>query len=247
MIFGFSRGAAIARRFASLLSKKGEKIRFLGVFDTVAAMGILDLNAETRPASDVVFENGTMSESIKKAVHLVALDEKRLAFQPTLFNHDKRVLEVWFPGAHADVGGGFWRDGLSDVALRFMIGEIEKECPGEVQILDAEDIDLVKLNGQGNAANICHDDLSINPLVHGELHAQSRPSVIASKTLVARLVCVNENDKASDKLPPLVHCSVRERFGEVTGYRPIALRGRKYQILGEDRKCEGISDLRRSA
>ena len=249
LIFGFSRGAAIARRFASRLSEEGKKMRFLGVFDTVAAMGLPDLNADTRPASDVVFENGTMAASIEKAVHLVALDEKRLAFRPTLFNRDERVLEVWFPGAHADVGGGFWRDGLSDVALRFMIEQIKKECSDEVEILEAENIDLDKLNGRGDENNICRDDLSINPLAHGELHAQSRPSAIAAKTLAARLVCVNENDKASDKLP-LVHCAVRERFRKVTGYRPIALRGRRYRILdesGQTSECEGIADLRRNA
>ena len=165
-IFGFSRGAAIARIFAAQLGdskrrniqheKKHTRISaaisqisaaisrffptktttlehevdFLGVFDTVTAMGISDLSAKTRPASDVVLEDGTMAATVKCAVHLVSLDEERLAFQPTLFNHDpNRILEVWFPGVHSDVGGGFWFDGLSDITLQFMLDQVRQRFP----------------------------------------------------------------------------------------------------------------------
>jgi hypothetical protein len=96
------------------------------VFDTVAATrGSLDLNPDTYPASGIVFENGTIGKNIEKAVHLVSIDEKRLAFQPTLFNKDDRVTEVWFSGVHSDVGGGYWYDGLSDITLKFMIDSIK--------------------------------------------------------------------------------------------------------------------------
>ena len=55
-IFGFSRGAAIARMFAANLECP---VKFLGVFDTVAATrGSLDLNPDSYPASGIVFENG---------------------------------------------------------------------------------------------------------------------------------------------------------------------------------------------
>ena len=37
-----------------------------------------------------------------------------------------RILEVWFPGVHSDIGGGYWLDGLSDLTLEFMIGECRK-------------------------------------------------------------------------------------------------------------------------
>jgi uncharacterized protein (DUF2235 family) len=61
-VFGFSRGSAIARMFASTTDKK---VSFLGVFDTVAATrGSLDLNPDTYPASGIVFENGTIGENI---------------------------------------------------------------------------------------------------------------------------------------------------------------------------------------
>merc|ERR1719223_1081897 len=57
--------------------------------------------------------------------HLVSLDDRREPFRPTLFNADPRVTEVWCPGNHSDVGGGYYHDGLSDCALVIMMKEAE--------------------------------------------------------------------------------------------------------------------------
>ena len=128
VVTGFSRGAALARRFASIINKlvDDKKIIIEGVFDTVAAIGIPNMNKKDRPSTDVVFEYGhTLPGNVLKALHLVSLDDKRKAFQPTLMNQDERVTEVWFPGAHSDVGGGYNFDGLSDNALRFFLDWFE--------------------------------------------------------------------------------------------------------------------------
>jgi hypothetical protein len=57
-------------------------------------------------------------------------DEQRADFTPTLWNPDDRIIQVLFPGAHADVGGGYATDGiqsgLSDCALTWMTGELAK-------------------------------------------------------------------------------------------------------------------------
>ena len=126
-IFGFSRGAAIARMFAAKIGiDMGVKVKFLGVFDTVAATrGSLDLNPNTFPASGIIFEDGTMGSHIQEAAHLVSIDEKRVTFQPTLFNKDNRITEVWFAGVHSDIGGGYWFDGLSDISLKFMLDRVK--------------------------------------------------------------------------------------------------------------------------
>lgn len=77
-------------------------MRFLGVFDTVAAMDGIQRPGKDI-ATDVVFEDGTLHEGVKRAIHIVALDEDRLLFRPTLINKDannpERLTEVWFPGA----------------------------------------------------------------------------------------------------------------------------------------------------
>ena len=128
VVFGYSRGAALARKFVSQLleERKCNSIAFLGVFDTVAAMnGVQRPNEDV--ATDVLFENGTLHDGVERAVHIVALDEDRTLFRPTLINRDPenedRITEVWFPGVHGDIGGGYWHDGLSDGALEFMIDQ----------------------------------------------------------------------------------------------------------------------------
>ena len=80
VVFGFSRGAALARKFASIvLEENGElEIAFLGVFDTVAAMNGIHRKGE-KISSDVVFEHGTVDERVRRAVHILSLDEDRIA------------------------------------------------------------------------------------------------------------------------------------------------------------------------
>ena len=204
LVFGFERGAALARRFASVAreksGKEGLKIDFLGVFDTVAAISSYsrglgrDFSPETKPASDVVVENDVMSPNIMspnimKAVHLVALDENRIALQPTLFDHDPegRITEVWFPGTNSDVGGGYWYDGLSDSALEYMIKKVEQKCAGHVRILDPEEIDYDQLNGE-DGTQITKDDIDIKPSVKGALHKHKQKTKTTVTTI--RIVVV---------------------------------------------------------
>lgn len=224
-IFGFSRGAAIARMFAAHLP---HKVKFLGVFDTVAATrGSLDLNPDTYPASGIVFENGTLGDHVEKALHLLSLDEKRILFQPTLFNHDKRVTEIWFAGVHSDVGGSYWFDGLSDIALKYMLDSVSDDLT--IINVDAIDYDGLKINGAQDA--ICIDDLNIKPLCDGTLHSQKRTNA-NSAMLAPRLVRVNVNDVKSSHTP-IIHHSVVSRFNLVCGYRPYALRNLHFRIIND--------------
>lgn len=243
-IFGFSRGAAIARMFASACDKEKIKITFLGVFDTVAATrGSLDLNPDTYPASDIVFENGTLGSCVENAVHLISIDEKRIAFQPTLFNTDDRILEIWFAGVHSDIGGGYWFDGLSDITLQFMISKVSKK----LKILDEQELNYDNLKIKSSTESICWDDINIKPLANGVLHEQKR-SGIKAKTLARRLVRVNENDSPSDSQIPLIHHTVLKRFKDVVSYRPYALRDRKFKVINEngnidEQVYEGVSKI----
>ena len=244
-IFGFSRGAAIARMFAAKIQEYCpdlENVSFLGVFDTVAATkGSFDLNKDTFPASSVVFENETLGAHVRSALHLVALDERRIAFQPTLFNYDKRVKEIWFPGAHSDVGGGFWFDGLSDISLEFMHKEALE------QGLSLRSVNEIQYE---QCADICLDDVEIHSLYRGVLHEQRR-SGLAAKTLAPRYVRIDVNDRPSthnDHIP-IVHHSVQQRFFEITGYRPFALRNVRYKLIQKNGSVEdkirlGIEGLR---
>ena len=246
-IFGFSRGAAIARRFASVIDQYIEftdktPITFLGVFDTVASIGVPNLNNEDKPISDVIFENNKISARIASALHLLALDEKRTAFMPTLMDDEEKVNEVWFSGAHADVGGGFWYDGLSDISLEFLIKWLN-EHHSNVKILDTDEVDYNELKALDGSYTIDKEDLLILPNVKGTSHAQDRWWPIAKTTLSTRDIRVNSPVSTSSH--PILHPSIITRFHDVDGYRPKALKGKKHTLLDDSNKIfTGLNDHR---
>ena len=253
VMFGYSRGAALARKFAaSLLDERADcAIAFLGAFDTVAAMDGIHRRGE-RTSSDVVFENGTLNTRIEQAVHLVAIDEDRVTFTPTLMNKDpdnpQRVLEAWFPGVHGDVGGGYWVDGLSDCALAFMIARCKQTLGERIAIADT-DLSSVRalFERRGSAlSGLDVDDIAVNPLVSGPLHAHTGVHTMLQQELRSIHVC--QDDKPCADLP-ILHVSVQRRFAQVPDYRPPALRGLRFKLLFDSGRLSdplhGVSGLRR--
>ncbi len=104
-------------------------MRFIGVWDTVGALGIPDNLSwldPLDPASPHTFHDVKLNPFIPHARHAVAMDERRRAFTPTLWTTPAKgqdVVQKWFPGSHMDVGGGHLETGLSDGALRWMTDE----------------------------------------------------------------------------------------------------------------------------
>ena len=255
VMFGFSRGAALARKFASMVLQENEhlEVAFLGVFDTVAAMDGIHRRGETI-SSDVVFEDGTVNPKVKRAVHILSLDEDRVAFEPTQMNRDReceeRIHEIWFPGVHSDIGGGYWHDGLADVALTYMIDQCRKHLNKGIFIATSSARSIGKvLESQGDVLGMLDvDDILIHPSVTGIAHAHTEGlGKMYSKQV--RKVCVRQNDIAlpSRESPPLVHHSVKARFDLVPEYRPPALRGLDFKVLrskGKPLKIRGIAGLR---
>lgn len=228
-VFGFSRGAAIARRFSSILKDtfpalghEAPKIKFMGVFDTVAAIKRPNLfKEEVKPASDVVFENKTISPLIEKALHLVSLDDRRIAFFPTLMNRQKEVTEVWFTGAHSDVGGGYQYDGLSDLVLQFMLDFIDEHDVGlkKRAPLDIDYDDLF----DGPKEFVGYEDVIIQPNYLGKCHLQEAITKIRESFLDYRAPRVSVNDKPSI-YKPVIHHSVFNRIHDDSEYNPEPLR-----------------------
>ncbi len=244
-VFGFSRGAAIARKFASVY-KSEEKtkwiktnIKFMGVFDTVASIGMPDMDTKEDPPSDVKFVNRTVSSHVNEVLHLCSIDDKRKAFQPTLINTEDKVTEIWFSGAHSDVGGGYHRDGLSDNALQFMLDEVERRklnlktlAPSEV-LYDEVITDDISLD---------FDDLIIEPNLFGKNHQQSRSWLISKLTLFDRNIAVIKNDRIT-KQRPKIHHSVAERvYGDID-YRPISLKTTKHSVVYQDGSQKAFDNL----
>lgn len=112
-------------------------INYLGVWDTVGALGIpahWRLSRLDRRAYQ--FHDTTLSDFVKRARHAVAIDERRMTFSPTLWTNttelnlaagadpaspDAPYQQQWFPGDHGSVGGGGDREGLSDQAFRWIV------------------------------------------------------------------------------------------------------------------------------
>lgn len=99
-------------------------IHFLGVFDTVSSFGWI-WNYRTLP-------NTAHNPSVTHVRHAVAIDERRACFASNLFRpkdncQHESFREVWFPGVHADIGGGYPEKeaGLAKISLMWMLHEAE--------------------------------------------------------------------------------------------------------------------------
>ena len=243
IVTGFSRGAAIARRFCAKLNEKSSHLNsdiqpfvYLAVFDTVASIGLPNLSQSERPDYDVVFEQGcTVSNLVKQAVHMLSLDDKRKAFQPTLMNFEQdRILELWFAGAHSDVGGGYYRDGLSDIALSHLMSwvvfQVKKnqlidpslKLPNQQELNEALPEKLINIIGI--------DDLSRKANELGKNHQQDRWPIIDWLTLEDRLCCVIEKDQVSSKYAPILHNSIPIRIAFDKNYRPKSLMNLSHHV-----------------
>lgn len=100
-------------------------IHLLGVWDTVGALGIPVESFAWFNKSYYQFHDCELSGIVRNAFHAMAVDEHRKNYTATLWNPkqkpNQRVEQVWFCGAHANVGGGYASSDLSDIALRWMM------------------------------------------------------------------------------------------------------------------------------
>jgi hypothetical protein len=97
-------------------------VKFLGVWDTVGALGVPIPLIGTLGEEQHVFHDTTPSSINKHIRHAVSIDENRKYFEPTPVTPKEGVdlKEVWFPGVHSDVGGGYRETGLSDASCEWM-------------------------------------------------------------------------------------------------------------------------------
>lgn len=120
--------------FRRAFSHPDTRIRFIGVWDTVGALGVPAIGGGARLAQWInrrwSFHDTTLSRQVDEAYQAVAIDERRGPFTPTMWQQHpdavgQRLQQVWFSGVHTDVGGGYEDSGLSDIALRWMIERAE--------------------------------------------------------------------------------------------------------------------------
>ncbi len=117
----------------ALGSKPILNICYLGVWDTVGALGVPSNFPWSRWWNrKYEFHDTVLTPRVRSARHAVAIDERRQSFAPSLWDNldtmnelrgttsgaaDAPYQQKWFPGTHGSVGGGGDRRGLSDQAL----------------------------------------------------------------------------------------------------------------------------------
>jgi len=180
------------------------RIRFIGVWDTVDAVG------GPLHTSDIInavfhrfkFPDHVLSGQVDHAYQAMAVDEARAAFQPVLWQADPRIEQVWFAGVHSNVGGGYAKQGMSLVTLEWIL-------------LAAHDLGLRILQSDreyyrehGNVDDKLYDS-------RAGLGVFYRWKPRDMRTL---------SEKQKSGWPPSIHLSVLERIAHGTdGYNPGTL------------------------
>jgi uncharacterized protein (DUF2235 family) len=115
-----------AQLFRRSFSYDDVYIQFVGVWDTVGALGI-PIDGFRPPLLSRLwsFHDTRLSRYVRNAFHAVAIDERRGPFRPTLWEaqtdaEGQTLEQVFFAGVHCDVGGGYREPELSDIPLLWM-------------------------------------------------------------------------------------------------------------------------------
>ncbi|ARE40041.1 Peptidoglycan binding domain protein [Rhodovulum sp. P5] len=191
------------------------KIRYLGVWDTVGALGLPGhygmLARMVNAKYD--FHDTDLSRLVLSARHAVAVDERRATFPPALWDNldslnDRRAdrdtpapyRQEWFPGTHGSVGGGGDICVLSNAALTWI----------------AEGATDAGLKFEPDAmATYAQDQDPSGPLDNKSV---KQAGVFSS------IMTLNERDRAGPDRADRVHASTRARWCALPGYRPKTLR-----------------------
>ncbi len=123
---GKNRYFELARQFKATLSRVTCLPWFVGVWDTVSSVGWIE--------NPLRLPYVTNNPDIQIGRQAISIDERRAFFRnhlwrppsdPLALRGPKNLKQVWFPGVHCDVGGGYpeSESGLSKITLKWMLAE----------------------------------------------------------------------------------------------------------------------------
>jgi uncharacterized protein (DUF2235 family) len=127
-------------RYAEELERRGLTrldipIKVIAVWDTVGSLGIprvgflQRVGLQMRESKATNFYDTKLSNCVENAFQALALDEQRSSFSPAVWEKPEgnrtTLRQVWFPGAHANVGGGYDDQQLADISLAWMMSQLE--------------------------------------------------------------------------------------------------------------------------
>lgn len=145
---GFEKRRALGDQFIfdhgyDVHAEAGDRAVYcIGVWDTVRALGYArGWKDKEIPGFRHKFHDHELSRHVRHAFHALSIDDPRREFFPTIWNeptsaqlkanetgkkNPQTFEQVWFPGVHSDVGGGYKESQLSDITLAWMIDKIRK-------------------------------------------------------------------------------------------------------------------------
>jgi hypothetical protein len=205
----------------------------VGVWDTVDAVGLPVDELSTmidRIFYPHRFPDQDLSPKIERACHAIAVDDERYTFHPVLWNEDKadsgRITQVWFPGMHSDVGGGYPDDDLAHVSLCWMISQVSFDQSREEGLRFNQDR-MREIEQRAQPLGKMHD--SRRGL---GVYYRYKPRHVAS-------LC-DGRDNCVEIAEPKIHHSVLKRIANNTaGYAPAGL-PTSYRLVDPD---GAVSDL----
>jgi uncharacterized protein (DUF2235 family) len=192
------------------------RVAFLGPWDTVGSVGMYNWNQ----SFPFTFENS----SVDVVRHAVSLDERRAGFRSNVFKADAtflvnkkpRVMNVWFPGVHSDIGGGypFAESGLAMLAFQWMLREAKQAG----FLVDDVKIAALLAGCRPDATAMIHESLK------GAWRAMEYLPARRYDWKTKRTIWRYQPNKSRTMLEsPILHRSVLDRMKARSEYRPPSL------------------------
>jgi uncharacterized protein (DUF2235 family) len=180
-------------------------IAFIGVWDTVDAVGMPFALSDivNRYVFQFKFPTKGLGAHIQKACHALSIDDPRVAFEPVLWDGpDDRIEQVWFSGVHSNVGGGYPKQGMSLVALDWMLSHAAKSG------LRLQPLDHELFRGHASVDDMLYDPRSGLGLFYRWMprdirtHCNRRCEAPRIHLTVAERIAHGTDDYAPGNIPP---------------------------------------------
>lgn len=238
----------LAAQFARITSSRWPTIRFVGVWDTVASVIVPRPDRLYWPSlEELAFT--LQNPSVKIFRQAISIDERRCMFRLKKWDEpqaywsnrfvpdDKKepqdILQVWFSGVHADIGGGYaeTESGLSKYPLLWMIDEASKAGLN----FNPRTVNQLAWGKERKNSPFRYVPPDVKGMLHNSLTGawwllEFLPKSAKYKEWPARQVYFGFYiPDAEPRLIPegaLVHESVVKRMAEVAEYKPVNMPAR---------------------
>ena len=243
------------RRYAREDNLPPPPIRFVGVWDTVAAYG-LPIEEMTRGVNQWIWPlelpNRKLGGIVTRACHALALDDERTTFHPVLWSEreegpapadaegrrwtkDERVSQVWFAGSHSNVGGGYPDDSLAHVSLTWIMKEAEL-CDLRFKVVPEADPDAVV-----NARSSADKDGRLYDSRHA-LAGYYRYGPRKIYELCHERASRREDDEVTIDVPKIHESAIDRAVNGAHAYAPIGLPARYAVVMRSGEILEGTGN-----